>query len=128
MHPHWGYRSIAKEVGCSPNLVKYYISPTEKRRNRERQTRMRANQILRLKTKSGGKCRACGYDKCFDVLCFHHLDPAQKEGQVSFLLKRSFQKAEEEIKKCVLLCANCHGEIHAGLRTLESSSGAAPLK
>lgn len=59
----------------------------------------------------GGKCEKCGYD---DVsgLDFHHQDPSIKEWGISYLLNKTDKRIEEEIKKCILLCSNCHRKIH----------------
>ena len=54
------------------------------------------------------KCTACGYSHiaCLD---FHHEDPSTKKGSVhQFISNGQFAKAYEEIKKCIVLCANCH--------------------
>lgn len=73
----------------------------------------------RLKTRAvyvlGDKCQCCGYDKCIQALDFHHLDPTQKDFSFSDNVNRSWEKIKEELKKCILVCANCHREIHAGL-------------
>ena len=62
----------------------------------------------------GGKCCICGYDKCISVLGFHHLDKSTKEEEPSYIIMRwSFERAKKELDKCILVCANCHGEIHA---------------
>lgn len=63
----------------------------------------------------GGKCYCCGYNKCLKALEFHHLDPNNKDFSISENAYIAFDKAAEEVKKCVLVCANCHREIHAGL-------------
>lgn len=59
----------------------------------------------------GGKCQKCGYNKCNAALAFHHQDPTQKEFNFGrgFL---SFERFKKELDKCILLCANCHAEIH----------------
>jgi hypothetical protein len=68
----------------------------------------------------GGKCSICGYDKCINSLCFHHVNPDEK----SFILgglrgfSRKWETIVKEIRKCVLLCLNCHGEVHANLTVL----------
>ncbi len=72
---------------------------------------------LRLLESMGNKCCICGYDKCPRVMHFHHINPQEKEfgiggAQVNHL---SWEKLVNEIRKCVLVCANCHGEIHEGL-------------
>ena len=64
-------------------------------------------------------CASCNikYDTC--VMDLHHLDPSVKDSQVSKLMKSSsYNKLQEEIDKCVVLCANCHRMLHAGIITL----------
>ena len=61
----------------------------------------------------GGKCEICGYDKCIDALEFHHLNSYKKDfGIAKKGYTRSFDKVKEELDKCILVCANCHREIH----------------
>jgi hypothetical protein len=62
--------------------------------------------------KFGGKCEACGYCKNFASLIFHHRDPKIKEVSWTKLRLRSIDKIKKELKKCQLLCRNCHGEFH----------------
>lgn len=65
---------------------------------------------------AGGKCVMCGYDKCSRALSFHHLDPKKKEfGVAAKGLTRSWEKIKQEIDKCILICANCHMEVHEGV-------------
>lgn len=64
---------------------------------------------------AGGKCVLCGYSRCIHALVFHHLDPAQKEFPIASFLCCSLDSLRSEIDKCVLLCSNCHTEIHYGL-------------
>jgi hypothetical protein len=59
----------------------------------------------------GGKCQICGYSKCISSLEFHHKDPLKKEISVSGSTKNK-KKIIEESKKCILVCSNCHREIH----------------
>jgi len=66
------------------------------------------------------ECSVCGYNRCKSALEFHHLNPDEKEFEISHGSKgRSYESVENEIKKCVLLCANCHAELHAKERELE---------
>lgn len=58
------------------------------------------------------KCKICGYKKCTTSLSFHHLDPNEKDGRI---MQMSLDNIMSEIKKCILVCGNCHREIHAGL-------------
>lgn len=53
-------------------------------------------------------CVQCGqnHPATFD---FHHIDSSTKEASVNKLIKnRAFKRAMEEVKKCIVLCANCH--------------------
>ena len=57
----------------------------------------------------------CGYDRCIINLTFHHVDPSQKSFPMTMAIGKSIATFRNEAKKCVLVCANCHGEIEAGL-------------
>lgn len=59
----------------------------------------------------GGKCEKCGYNKCIEALDFHHIDPSQKEFGISSN-SYSLERMKKEVDKCILVCANCHREIH----------------
>ena len=84
--------------------------------------RRKVKQIL--VDEAGGRCAQCGYDRCIAALHFHHLDPASKEFHLSMQgVTRSISAARAEAAKCVLLCANCHAEVEAGLNTLRPHSG-----
>jgi len=77
-------------------------------------------KVWRQKTKEaivnamGGKCVCCGYDKCNAALVLHHLDPSQKEFSFGKIRANpsSLKNIINEMKKCVLVCHNCHAEIH----------------
>ena len=51
-------------------------------------------------------------------LHFHHVDPADKSFAMSTASGKSLAAYREEAAKCALVCANCHGEIEAGIRSL----------
>ncbi len=74
------------------------------------QTRRRNIQIL--KEEYGSKCSICGYNKCIAALEFHHKDPTEKEGKI-IGSTCSLKKQRVEAAKCILVCANCHREIHS---------------
>lgn len=66
----------------------------------------------------GGKCEKCGYNRCFDALEFHHQNPKEKEFGISNKgITLSLDKMKKEVDKCILVCANCHREIHSILHT-----------
>lgn len=82
-----------------------------------------ANRRRRLKQMvaeyKGGKCQLCGYFRCISALDLHHIDEKTKEFSMSVRgLTRSWEKIKAEADKCVLVCANCHREIHAGVAQL----------
>ena len=60
--------------------------------------------------KSTLKCEICGENRpwCLD---FHHTNPEEKEGEIAKLIE-SPRRMQEEIKKCIVVCANCHRDIH----------------
>jgi 5-methylcytosine-specific restriction endonuclease McrA len=68
-----------------------------------------------LVAEAGGRCAVCGYDRCLLNLQFHHVDPAAKALEMTAASGRSLAAYRAEAMKCVLVCANCHGEIEAGL-------------
>lgn len=62
----------------------------------------------------GGKCEICGYNRCISALEFHHLDPDKKDFGIGAKgYTRSFDDVKKEVDKCILVCSNCHREIHA---------------
>lgn len=66
----------------------------------------------------GGKCQHCGYNKCIQVLGFHHLDPSKKEFIISGSYVKPWKLLKEELDKCIMLCSNCHIELHYGYISL----------
>ena len=62
----------------------------------------------------GGKCSICGYEKCPEAMEFHHPEPTKKDFGISSKgYTRGWEKVKKELDKCVMLCANCHREVHA---------------
>jgi hypothetical protein len=60
----------------------------------------------------GGGCCQCGYKKNISALQFHHINSDKKEFDWTRLRLRPWLCVVAELKKCVLLCANCHIEKH----------------
>lgn len=72
----------------------------------------------------GEKCACCGYDRCRQALELHHLDPLQKDFTIAQNTNRAWEIVCKELPKTVMVCANCHREIHAGIidsNSLESN-------
>ncbi len=67
----------------------------------------------------GGKCQICGYQKYQGALELHHINKSEKGfgiGDKGYT--RSWEKVKAELNKCILLCANCHREVSAGIQGL----------
>lgn len=67
----------------------------------------------------GGCCQLCGYKKALTALDLHHLKPEEKDFSIGTILNKDWETMKNEIQKCILVCANCHREIHEGLVTQE---------
>ena len=91
----------------------------KKKHYANRQNRAKQNKKNLTDLKESISCSAC--DEYYPACCmdYHHLDPSIKEKGVSQMISgNSWKKIEEEISKCILVCANCHRKIHEGLITL----------
>lgn len=85
--------------------------------------RRRKNLRLKAIEYKGGKCIFCGYCKYQGTLEFHHLDRKKKDFGLSEKgITRSWDKIQKELDKCILVCANCHRELHGGLLQLPCKS------
>jgi hypothetical protein len=63
----------------------------------------------------GGKCCICGYAKYDEVFDVHHIDPSKKTFSFSSIRAnpKNWNDLLKELENCILLCANCHRELHA---------------
>lgn len=67
-------------------------------------------ELIELK---GGCCERCGYDKNVAAFDFHHKDPTKKDFSISSSGNtRAWEVIKKELDKCIMVCANCHREIH----------------
>lgn len=61
----------------------------------------------------GGCCERCGYSRYLGALEFHHKDPSEKEFTIGSVKNKSISdEIKSELDKCMLVCANCHRELH----------------
>lgn len=68
-----------------------------------------SNYLNNYKLSKG--CQECGYNKSPYALEFHHRDRNNKSNNVSNIRKSSWTQLSnivEEVKKCDILCSNCH--------------------
>ena len=73
--------------------------------------KLRENKRLAVEYK-GGKCCKCGYKKCQAALDFHHIDSEKKNPDWKKMRSWKLEKIIKELDKCILVCRNCHSEIH----------------
>lgn len=102
---------------CSKLNDKLDYVNTPKRREKlyiRRDAHIAYNRRLTDKYKSLCGCVVCK-ENCSAVLDFHHLDADTKENNPSGMVAHATSKLKSEIRKCVVLCANCHRKLHAGL-------------
>lgn len=103
----------AKCIECKREIDKAYYKSSNKRKNKIRKRAIYSYEFLKLyvqRLKKFGCCKKCG-DKRWYVLDFHHLH--DKEDGINYMLRKgSINKIKNEIRKCILLCSNCHRELH----------------
>lgn len=100
-------------------VIKYVDSKREKLCDDEKKKR----NYLKVKTRRqklkqmgveylGGKCCKCGYNDCIWALEFHHTNSNEKDFSISKYSNLSWNRIKKELNKCILVCSNCHKEIH----------------
>jgi len=109
---------------CSQECREEHMNQFEKQNKTYEDIRKTNNKSVasyrrNMKTKAieykGGRCMVCGYNKCEGVLSFHHLNPKEKDFKISSGNTVSWERLKPELDKCVMLCMNCHTEVHAGM-------------
>ncbi len=96
---------VKRDTRTYKDRRQYLIAAVHKRRRKIRQMAVGYK---------GGRCDKCGYNNCIDALEFHHADSSKKDFSISDKgYIRSWAKVKEELDRCILLCANCHRELHA---------------
>lgn len=112
---HKSLRKVSKLTGWSKFTIRKYVDISEKKSKISRSEAV-INWRKRTKEKlvkyKGGKCERCEYNKCINALEFHHLDPNEKDFQIGGK-SWSFERLKKEVDKCILVCSNCHREIHS---------------
>lgn len=114
-------RKVAKILGVSKiTVIKYCdeVFRSEKLTNDELKLNAsksviewRKRKKIELVEYKGGSCIKCGYNKCISALEFHHIDPNGKDFSIGGK-SWSFERLKKEVDKCILVCSNCHREIH----------------
>ena len=81
------------------------------KRAEKRSRKLKREYIASIKMQRG--CLICGYKRCAYALYFHHIEEKLYEMSSAQILP--WNKMAAEMKKCIVVCANCHYEIHSGL-------------
>ena len=131
------YTEIKEQLQCSKSTISYHLFPfkeierlskigvkpeikIKKPRTKINPYKINSKEYYKFRRASvkqilidlkGGKCEICGYNKSNNALEFHHINPLEKEFNISHSSAK-LSSLKEEASKCMLLCANCHREIH----------------
>lgn len=116
-------KSDGLQTQCRPctkisNNASYKVSP--KRRNKIKERNNSVAKYARLfvtRYKRFCGCRLCGEREPV-ALDLHHLNPNEKDDEVARLMRYGMKVLKAEIRKCAVLCANCHRKVHAGILTV----------
>jgi hypothetical protein len=115
-------RQTSKILKVTRDTVNKYVKINRKKSDLSRDQQLSKNVIEWRKRKKielvdykGGCCQLCGYDRCIEALEFHHNDPNEKDFTISGK-SWSFERLKVEADKCILVCSNCHKEIHSKQR------------
>lgn len=112
-HSRKQYQKVKNDPDYKERKKNYYIA--NKQKFVDQTVERRREQKLRAINYLGGQCQKCkGVFPPF-VYDFHHKDPTEKEGHIHIMLKNTWDKLVIELDKCILLCANCHREVHHGV-------------
>ncbi len=115
------HTSISASRTFCPNCLKQFRDKNKEQTKQRKKEYLRTavkSYVRRLKEQSvsykGGKCQICGYNRYNGALEFHHIDETKKDFSISGR-SISFERLRPELDKCLLVCSNCHREIHGKL-------------
>ena len=109
------YKDKERQKEYLHNHYKKYITTYKERAKLSGVKLKDRNKKLAIRYKTIVGCLYCGL-KHPAALEFHHLDPLQKEFELSRVKAVGYKKFKEEIRKCIVLCSNCHRIEHYNLR------------
>lgn len=133
LNEHWNLRPAAEKLGVGYSTLRKYMKHygiEHNSRKKKDQTNLfnrtkhqsakvtefrRQRKIDALNYLGGMKCSFCGYDKPIpSVYAFHHKDPSQKDINFGKMKTNcvSWEVFKSELDKCIILCHNCHAELH----------------
>jgi len=99
------YRKFYEDI-CSNNYDEDDIQPIITKLSKS----VIRNYVVGIKAKG---CQTCGYNRYVGALEFHHYDKNSKLFSICSCYDKSMDDIKKEIKKCIVVCSNCHREIHS---------------
>jgi 5-methylcytosine-specific restriction endonuclease McrA len=117
-------RKVGKKFNYSKTTVSKYVKiirseklndETIKKNRSNAVVKWRQDKKVKLVEYKGGCCQVCEYKKSIGALEFHHIDPNQKDFTISSK-SYAYERLKREVDKCVLLCSNCHIEVHEEIK------------
>mgnify|MGYP003131805563 FL=1 len=122
------YNQISKKLNCSKSTISYYLDPKGKEKVLARNKRYKSKFSGRWSSRRGamwkynyllGKsCEHCGESDMLKMQ-FDHKSEYEKHSNITNLLNGNLDKLKAEVKKCRVLCANCHQ-----IKTLKENNSA----
>lgn len=105
-----GLNSYCKD--CNKENLKTHYQQNKEQYYKKSKDYFKSLQEWFVEYKSTLQCSNCSECRHW-VLDFHHTDPTMKDGNISDLLNTSSKKKIiEEVEKCIVLCSNCHRDLH----------------
>lgn len=122
------YNQISKKLNCSKSTISYWLDPKGKEKVVARNKRYKSKFSGRWSSRRGamwkynyllGKsCEHCGESDMLKMQ-FDHKSEYEKHSNITNLLNGNLDKLKAEVKKCRVLCANCHQ-----IKTLKENNSA----
>jgi hypothetical protein len=115
-------RKTALFFETTRDTIRKYVDVNKHKLTEEEKKKLKSQHVISWRKRKkielinykGGECECCGYKRCVSALEFHHKDPKEKDFNISGK-SYSIERLKKEIDKCILVCSNCHSEIHEGL-------------
>ena len=104
------YRRPGREKIYEWWLSKASMKKQRKMKTKQAKRRVFKNREFRKRVRLRYGCRICGYKKSHHALQFDHVDRNNKVRALSEMDSCSREALKREMKKCQILCANCHAE------------------
>jgi len=109
IHKSRGLDTYCKPCRRNKNKNNYYANKESWNETTRRNKKLQRERINELKNLLS--CLKCGENRNH-LLDFHHVDPNQKDFQISQGERYGWKRIKEEIDKCIVLCSNCHRDFH----------------